>query len=55
MYLQTESFVIQDEELNIVKYALIEYQCEQEIRSDLWTKIENILSDIREIQDMIIN
>ena len=51
MYLQTDSFVIEDEELKIIRDALSEYQCEQEIRSDLWIKIKKILSDIGEIQD----
>ena len=55
MYLQTDSFVIEDEELNIIRDALSEYQCEQEIRSDLWIKIKKILSDIGEIQDIVIN
>jgi len=50
MHLQTQSVVLQDEELSIIHDALSEYQCELEVRSELWEKIENILTDIGKIQ-----
>lgn len=52
MYLQTDSFVIEDEELIIIKNALIEYQFKQTTLSDLWMKIDKILFEIGKIQEM---
>lgn len=53
MHLQTKSIVVvmQDEELNLIQDALSICQLKQEVNSELWKKIEKILTDIGVIQD----